>query len=382
MKFIAIIVAGGSGQRANTIAPKQFNMFGQKMLLEWSLDFFQNNDKFAEIILVLPDNYQSFSPPFSNNQNVHIVNGGNTRTQSVKNALEKAISLNGDIVFIHDAARPGLSNDIIDNIVASIEAGNDGVVPALKISDAMWEIEDNHLKAPIDRNNRIRVQTPQAFKLKQLYQAYSNIDGTFADDAEIALHAGLKIGFIDGDNLLDKITYNEDFKHMEKLLLPNIRSRIGMGFDAHKLGEGAFVTLCGVEIKHDKGLIGHSDADVAWHALVDAILGAIAEGDIGKAFPPSEAKWKGASSKIFLEYAVGRVKAKGGEIENIDITIICESPKIGLVREELIKSTALVCDIPISSVSVKATTTELMGFTGRKEGIAAQAIANIIFRGV
>jgi 2-C-methyl-D-erythritol 4-phosphate cytidylyltransferase/2-C-methyl-D-erythritol 2,4-cyclodiphosphate synthase len=386
MRTIAIIVAAGVGQRTGCVLPKQFMHFGDKMMVQWSIDYFKSDSRFDEVILVHSPNIASnIYNTLQENKGLHFVIGGDTRSESCCNGLEYANKLGADFVFIHDAARPGIDTQTIDRLFNALEAGSDGAVPAISLADALWltNATTGNLSASIDRTKKVRVQTPQAFRLDLLVKAYSGrvLGSQIADDAEIAIDALMKIATVEGTYYLDKITYQSDFDRMKNLLCgPEVKqNRIGFGYDAHKFGSGDFVTLCGVKIPHDHGLIGHSDADVAWHALVDAILGALAEGDIGRAFPPTEAKWRGASSEIFLEFAAKRVAARGGKIANIDITIICEAPKISPNNAALVGSTARVCGIPEELVNIKATTTEQMGFTGRKEGIAAQALVNISF---
>lgn len=388
MRTIAIIVAGGVGQRSGQNMPKQYALFGGKLMVRWSVDFFLQDIRFQGAILVHNRNIETeILSQLRAIEGLHLVIGGDTRSASCHNGLEMARELGADFVFIHDAARPGVDEGTISRLFAALEAGNLGAVPAIAIADALWEVEpdNNKLVTGVSRENKIRVQTPQAFAFAPIFDAYKQQEAevSFADDAEIAIASGIEVAVVEGSNSLDKITYASDFGRMEKLLCGSsiIRSRIGIGFDAHKFGEGEFVTLCGVKVPHSHGLIGHSDADVAWHALVDAILGALAEGDIGKAFPPNEEKWRGASSEIFLKYAVERIAANGGKIANIDITIICEEPKISAVCAALVHSTANICAVTESQISIKATTTEQMGFTGRKEGIAAQALVNIEFMG-
>lgn len=382
MKTIAIIVAGGNGNRAKQSTPKQYAQLGAKPLLAWSVDYFCNDTRFDYVIIVCPIGgiamAQSIIEP---KPNLLFVEGGATRALSVRQGLNLAHTFGPETVFIHDAARPGIEIEIIDRIFAAIENGADGAIPALSIADAIWQIDDKSiLKSPLKREDLRRAQTPQAFNFAKLFVAYGNVPNVenAADDAQIAVASGLNVQIIEGSAKLGKVTYGEDFRIMSDLLLPPRAVQIGMGFDAHKFSEGSFLTLCGQVIPHNFGLIGHSDADVAWHAMVDAILGAIGEGDIGNAFPPSDIKWRGAASSIFLEYAAERVQARGGEIKHVDLTIICELPKISPWREHMILNTQKILKIKKENISIKATTTEGMGFAGRKEGIAAQAIATIL----
>lgn len=382
-KNIAIILGAGSGTRANLNIPKQFEFLGTQPVINWSINCFINSNLFEKIIVVLPKNYDKnlWTNIFGNK--IIIIEGGNERDDSVNNALLAIKNEIYDFVFIHDAARPGLEVDILNNINSAFDDVCDGIIPVLSCNDAMWHCENEFLISPIDRAKLKRAQTPQAFRFDKYISARNSnkFNKNILDDAQIAIDCGLRIKHIEGSIKLDKITTKQDFLRMENLLLSdNLVSRNGIGFDAHRFCEGNEVVLCGVKIPHEFGLDGHSDADVAWHALVDAILGAIGEGDIGQIFPPNEAKWKGANSAIFLEYARDKVFEKGGFIENIDLTIICEAPKIGPYRDELKKSTAQLLRLDANNVNIKATTTEKMGFTGRKEGIAAMACATVLMK--
>ena len=381
MNNVAIIVASGTGTRTGLDIPKQYNNFLSLPLFVHSFKFFYTSNLFSHIIVVANPEWHDFiREQLVNYNNYTIIIGGETRSQSVYNGLEAAKILSPDNVYIHDAARPFIDSDVINSMQDAISNGADGAIPYVEIADALWQIgDDNQLLSPVNKTKRIRAQTPQAFKYNKLLAAYSSCDFKSAlDDAQIATQNGMIIKAIKGTSFSDKLTYKEDFKRMERTLSPKILPRTGIGFDVHRFCDGDFVTLCGVKIPHTMGLEGHSDADVAWHALTDALLGAMALGDIGKVFPPSDNKWKGAASSIFLEFAKDEVKKHGAEIANVDITIICEAPKVGKYREALQKSTAAVLGIPIDRVGIKATTTERLGFTGRSEGIAAQAIASVV----
>lgn len=385
-KSLAIIVAAGSGTRANTQIPKQFMPFMGKPLINHSVESFIKCDFIGKIIIVIPqDDEFHKNLKFSDHNKIEFIYGGETRAKSVGNALNHEKENDYFTVFIHDAARPGIDLDMLNLLQGKILDNFDGALPALNISDALWIKDGNILDKNQNRDNYLRAQTPQAFDFKKYYNAFfanTNIDNSF-DDAQIAVNHGLKIGYVAGSHRLDKITNNDDFQRLGVILGNATLSvpRIGNGFDAHRFCDGDFVTICGEKIPHEYGLLGHSDADVAWHALVDAILGALAEGDIGKAFPPSEAKWKGAPSSIFLEYASDRLAQRNAKISNIDLTIICEAPKIGPHSQKLVQNTADILNIPIDLINIKATTTEKMGFTGRKEGIAAMASICILMNG-
>ncbi len=374
---IAIIVAGGVGARAQTAQPKQFMDFRGKPMIEHSIEVFQTHPAISKIIIATNS---EFKPK---GDKIIMTTGGATRSESVGNCLEIAKTFAPDNILIHDAARPGINRELIDLILETLNE-YDGCFPSLIMSDAAWKCDDDGIAIQsIDRNNSYRAQTPQAFRARKYFSAFDNRDlgRNYLDDVEIGVGAGLKIRAITGDEKFGKITYPQDFERLAFLIDGQKKmTRTGMGYDAHRFSDGEFVTICGHKIPHNQGLEGHSDADVAWHALVDALLGAIGDGDIGIAFPPSEAKWKNADSRIFVEYAVTKIKEKGGTINNIDLTLVCEAPKIGPHREILANNTAKTLGIALNQVNIKATTTEKMGFTGRKEGIAAYAIAAVEMR--
>jgi 2-C-methyl-D-erythritol 4-phosphate cytidylyltransferase/2-C-methyl-D-erythritol 2,4-cyclodiphosphate synthase len=301
--------------------------------------------------------------------------GGATRRESVLNGLE-ALAGSADRVLIHDAARPFLPAPVVDRLEAALEA-SPGAVPALPVVDTLAR-RDGMLSDNVARDDLIRVQTPQAFRFDAIlaaHRAWRGIEAT--DDAQVARAAGLDVAIVEGDAALEKLTFEEDFRRAEARLAARLVSRTGMGFDVHAFGEGDHVWLGGVAIPHGRGLIGHSDADVALHALTDALLGAIGAGDIGDHFPPSDPQWRGAPSLRFLEHAAQLVRERGGRIVHCDVTIICEAPRIGAHREGMRGRIAEILGLAPRRVSVKATTTERLGFTGRGEGIAAQAIATV-----
>jgi 2-C-methyl-D-erythritol 4-phosphate cytidylyltransferase/2-C-methyl-D-erythritol 2,4-cyclodiphosphate synthase len=306
------------------------------------------------------------------------VSGGATRTASVRAGL--AAIEGADVVLIHDAARPGLTPPIVHALVAAVERGAAGAAPALPVADALWRADaDNTVVAEVDREGVMRVQTPQAFRASALRAAYAAAprDASFTDDlAVVRAHGGACV-LIPGDPRLMKLTHPEDLEVLERMLSSARVTAVGTGFDAHRFGPGDHVTLCGVRVAHEKGLVGHSDADAGWHALVDAILGALSEGDIGAHFPPSDPQWKDADSERFLRHTANLAAAAGARIVHVDVTLVCERPKIGPHREAMRERTAEVLGLPLSRVSVKATTTERMGFLGREEGLAAQATATL-----
>lgn len=374
MKTAAIIVAAGSGQRAGGELPKQLVPLGGKPMLSWSLDVFLGHAQISETVLVVPaleiERYGKAFPSATT-----LVAGGDTRAASVKAGL-RAIrdSGAGDLathVLIHDAARPGLTDGIIDRLLEALSRA-DGVAPALPVVDALKRASRDTLQN-IDRSDLWRVQTPQGFALDLIEQALDASDDSVVDDLAAVKQIGGRLSLVDGSESLSKVTYPEDFKRIEAMIAGNTTVRMGTGFDVHAFEPGDGVILCGVIIPHDAKLQGHSDADVAWHALTDSILGALASGDIGDHFPPSDPKWAGAASEVFLRKAVALTAERGFGISNCDLTIICEAPKVKPHREAMRAKTADILGISIDQVSIKATTTEGLGFTGRREGIAAQA---------
>jgi len=306
--------------------------------------------------------------------NIRIVTGGATRTASVKAGLTALAENPPDMVLIHDGARPFVTTDVIGGVIDGL-AGTPAAVPALPIPDALKSLGGTS----VDREQLRRVQTPQGFHFDKIWNAFQALDddANFADDIEVAQAAGLKIAFTQGDANNFKVTYPEDFAKAEAMLTPDTYIATGTGFDVHRFTEGDILWLCGVPIECGFTLLGHSDADAGLHALTDAILGAIAHGDIGDHFPPSDPKWKGASSDKFLLYAIEKVQERGGLLQHVDVTLICEKPKIKPHREAMREQIAELCGLPLTRVSVKATTTEKLGFTGRGEGLAAQACATV-----
>ncbi|MCI4643389.1 MAG: bifunctional 2-C-methyl-D-erythritol 4-phosphate cytidylyltransferase/2-C-methyl-D-erythritol 2,4-cyclodiphosphate synthase [Hyphomonadaceae bacterium] len=372
MKIAAIIVAAGRGNRAGGKIPKQLRLLGSRPIMAWSLAAFSRHAQIGPVILVVPEGeeeeYRARFPGAA-----AYIPGGESRQASVRNGLSAAIAP-GDIshVMIHDAARPGVDEIIIDRLIAALDT-HDGAAPALPVADALKRPSGQSVE-DVDRTGLFRVQTPQAFRLDVILSALADAPDGMVDDLAVAQHAGARLTLVEGHERLGKVTYPEDFSRMQALLCPPV-PRMGSGFDVHAFEPGDHVTLCGIEIAHTARLKGHSDADVGWHALTDAILGALGLGDIGDHFPPSDEQWRGAPSHIFLAEAMRLARAEGFELGNCDLTLICEAPKIKPHREAMRKRTAEVLGVDGARISVKATTTEALGFTGRREGIAAQAIA-------
>jgi len=361
-------VAAGRGHRAGDGLPKQYRDLGGQMVLTKTLKCFGG---YAPIVVTIhPDDQTLFKQACTNTDGEIIsVTGGATRTASVKAGLLALREHAPDIVLIHDAARPFLTEKTICNVIANLE-NYSAAVPALPIVDAIKAMDG----APVDREQFRRVQTPQGFHYNEIMSAYDSIaaDADFADDIEVARQAGLSIGFCVGDPDNSKLTFEDDFMRTDNMI-----SIAGSGYDVHQICSGTSLFLCGVEIQDGFSLKGHSDADVGLHALTDALLGAISAGDIGDHFPPSEDKWKDANSTLFLKHAAELVRAEGAIIDHVDVTLICEKPKIKPHRETMRKSIADTLNLTMNRVSVKATTTEGLGFTGRGKGIAASATASI-----
>lgn len=373
----AVVVAAGKGLRAGGECPKQFAPWRGKPLLRHSLEALAAAGV-APIVVAIPDGAEDIAAAITEGlDNVRFITGGATRQQSVCAALEALAVDAPQAVLIHDAARPGLPRGVIDRLVSAL-ATHPGAIPVLPVVDSLCHAEGDEMGAPARREALRRVQTPQAFRYADILAAHRDWDMApdAGDDAQVAQAAGLAVALVEGDESLRKITFAADFR--EETPMTTRFPRTGSGFDVHRLEDGEQLWLCGVKIDYPQGLSGHSDADVAIHALVDALLGAIAAGDIGQHFPPSDPEWRGASSDRFLAHAAKLVAAAGYAIANVDVTIICEAPKIGPHKAAMRARLAEILGLPADAVSVKATTTERLGFTGRGEGIAAQAVATVI----
>lgn len=374
MTVAALIVAAGKGERAGGELPKQFQRLGGKAVLAHSVHAFLAHPLVDEVHVVIGEGQEALAADALGERNVtSIVPGGAERQDSVAAGLR---SLTTDRVLIHDAARPFLPASVIERLILALDEA-DGAVPALPVADTLAKAGDD-LGETIDRSGLVRVQTPQAFRLDAIMTSHERWQGPPAtDDAQMARAAGFRVVTVEGDAMLEKITRPADFAAAEARLAADRTSRTGMGYDVHRLEGGQELWLAGILIPHERGLSGHSDADVAIHALVDALLGAAGDGDIGSHFPPSDPQWRGAPSSQFLEHARDRIAARGGIIDHVDLTIICEAPRIGPHRDAMRARIAALLRLDPGQVSVKATTTERLGFTGREEGIAAQAVATI-----
>ncbi|MEM0985190.1 MAG: bifunctional 2-C-methyl-D-erythritol 4-phosphate cytidylyltransferase/2-C-methyl-D-erythritol 2,4-cyclodiphosphate synthase [Pseudomonadota bacterium] len=373
----AILVAAGQGERFKGSLAKQFQSFAGQAMWAWSHAVLVASPHIRRCVIVIPD---GMGEKFLGVDAEDLVTGGASRSDSVRAGLA-ALSASGtppEAVLIHDAARPGLSPAVIDRVVDALTRA-EAAAPALAVTDALKRVELGGGLSGVDRSNLHRVQTPQGFHFGLIKRALGDRDDSLVDDLAAVEALGAQIALVEGDAANDKITFPEDRHRVERLMgltAPNVR--VGSGYDVHALEPGDHVILCGLKIPHSAALKGHSDADVAWHTLTDAILGALALGDIGDHFPPSDPQWKGAPSDIFLKAAAGMARDRGYEIGNLDITIICEAPKIGPHRDAMRQSTAECLGLPLDQVSVKATTTERLGFTGREEGIAAEAVVMLV----
>ena len=377
MTFSAIVVAAGAGSRAG--GNKQWRSLGGKPVLRWSVEALLEAG--ADVVVVTaPGAGDQAVEALAGLAGWRTVEGGETRADSVRNGLSALTGPADQVVMIHDAARPMLSRAVIDRLLTALQTA-DGAMPALPVADTIKRGADGAITETVDRVDLWRAQTPQAFRLDRLLAAWSRwpSNETPTDDASVVERDGGRVALVEGEARLMKLTFPEDFQMAEALIAAGARTqtRVGMGFDAHRWGPGSSVWLCGVEIPHDQTLIGHSDADAGLHALTDAVLGAIGQGDIGDHFPPTDAQWKGASSDLFLEHAAKLVRERGGRLVHVDVTLICERPKVKPHREAMRARLAEILSLPLDAVSVKATTTEAMGFTGRGEGLAAQAIATV-----
>ncbi|GAA6178924.1 bifunctional 2-C-methyl-D-erythritol 4-phosphate cytidylyltransferase/2-C-methyl-D-erythritol 2,4-cyclodiphosphate synthase [Shimia sp. NS0008-38b] len=377
-RVAALIVAAGRGTRAGGVLPKQWQNTAGKSVAQWTLNAFEAHPQVQDVLVVTHPDDDAFAQQLS----VPTVHGGATRDASVKAGLNALKGLGITHVLIHDVARAGIDAATISAVINALKNGAEGAAPALAVTDALWHGDGTKVTGTQNRDGLFRAQTPQGFAFDAIHAAHLAHPGGAADDVEVARAAGLDVTIVPGNERNLKITTPGDFARLEEHLLATqehkMDIRLGNGFDVHAFEDGDHVILCGVRIPHTKALKGHSDADVGMHAVTDAIYGALAEGDIGRHFPPSEAEWKDMDSAVFLKHAVDLATAKGFVISNIDCTLICERPKIGPHAAAMMARMGDIMGLASDRVSIKATTSEKLGFTGREEGIAAIATATLV----
>ncbi len=376
MGTAVIIVAAGRGSRMGGEVPKQWQMLAGRPVLAHTIGAFAG----MQVVLVIhPDDR---ARALALGAAVQVVDGGASRDASVLAGLVALEGCGVTRVLIHDGARPLVSRALVDRLIAALDS-HDGAAPALPVTDALWRGADGLVSGTVDRTGLYRAQTPQAFRFAPILAAHSAHSGGAADDVEVARAAGLDVVIVEGEDTNLKLTYPGDFTRAEAILQglkkgQSMDVRLGNGYDVHAFCEGNHVWLCGVRVPHGRGLLGHSDADVGMHALTDAIYGALAMGDIGRHFPPSDPQWKGAASHIFLAHAIELARSQGYDLGNCDVTLVFERPKIGPHALEMQAELARIMGVDAGRVSVKATTSERLGFTGREEGIAALATALLV----
>ncbi|MDF9302808.1 bifunctional 2-C-methyl-D-erythritol 4-phosphate cytidylyltransferase/2-C-methyl-D-erythritol 2,4-cyclodiphosphate synthase [Tritonibacter mobilis] len=380
MTLAVLIVAAGKGTRAGGGLAKQWRPLAGRRVIDWTIEAFQRAGCGTIMVVRDPDNEHAIEAlaPYPE---LLLADGGPSRSESVRNGLIALQEIGVERVLIHDAARPCVCPQVIQQVLDALD-DTPAAAPGLAVTDALWTGADGHVTGTQDRSALFAAQTPQGFHFDAILAAHMRHDGTAADDVEVARQAGLAVRITPGDVNNIKITRPEDFSRAEHILrstmdnIPDIR--LGNGYDVHRFGPGDHVMLCGVQVPHERGLQGHSDADVGMHAVTDALYGAMAEGDIGHHFPPSDPQWKGAASDIFLRHAVELARSKGFTINNVDCTLVCEYPKVGPHAEAMRARMAEIMGMDMGRLSIKATTSERLGFTGRKEGIAALATATLV----
>ncbi|WP_108858461.1 bifunctional 2-C-methyl-D-erythritol 4-phosphate cytidylyltransferase/2-C-methyl-D-erythritol 2,4-cyclodiphosphate synthase [Ruegeria sp. Alg231-54] len=374
MTTAAIIVAAGRGLRAGGGIPKQWRPLAGRRVADWTIDRFRH--QVDHIVLVLSVDDQTAWDEFLGSD-LLLAKGGSDRAGSVRNGLDALDGLGIEHVLIHDVARPCVSSQTITDVLNTLTK-HEAAAPGLAVTDALWTGNEAVVTGTQDRTGLFAAQTPQGFRYDAIVAAHAAHSGGAADDVEVARAAGMNVVIVPGDADNIKITGPEDFARAERILGKEMDVRLGNGYDVHRFGDGDHVILCGVKIPHDRGLQGHSDADVGMHAVTDAIYGALAQGDIGQHFPPTDPQWKGAASEIFLHHAVELSVQMGYSISNVDCTLVCEYPKIGPHAPAMRAEMARIMGLRVDQVSVKATTSERLGFTGRSEGIASLATACLV----
>ncbi|WP_289155582.1 bifunctional 2-C-methyl-D-erythritol 4-phosphate cytidylyltransferase/2-C-methyl-D-erythritol 2,4-cyclodiphosphate synthase [uncultured Salipiger sp.] len=375
MTTAVIIVAAGRGTRAGGELPKQWRDVAGKPVARWTLEAFAH---LPRIVMVIHPDDRARAEALCGALPVTLVEGATDRAGSVRAGLAALADVPPERVLIHDVARPCVSRKVIDAVEAALDT-LPGAAPALAVTDALWTGAEDRVTGTRDRGGLYRAQTPQGFRYAEIAAAHAAHPGGAADDVEVARAAGLDVAIVPGEERNLKITAPDDFARAAALLTEGrMDIRLGNGYDVHRFGEGDHVVLCGIKVPHGRGLQGHSDADVGMHAVTDALYGAMAEGDIGRHFPPSDPQWKGAASEIFLRHAVELARSKGFTISNVDLTLVCERPKIGPHAAVMTAEMSRIMGMDADRVSIKATTSERLGFTGREEGIAAIATATLV----
>lgn len=390
-RVAAVIVAAGRGERAGQSAegPKQYRSIGGRPVIAHTLDTFLSHPRISDVVVAIhADDEDLFRAAAPAAPNLRAVRGGASRQDSVRLALQALEEAGPDIVLIHDAVRPFADHGLIGRVIAAADEGL-GALPALAVADTLKRGANGLVKGTVSRDGLFAAQTPQGFPFRPILEAHRKAAAEgrsdFTDDAAIAEWAGLPVRLVEGSPDNVKLTWARDIALADQRMqlmsttFPDVRT--GNGYDVHRFGEGNHVTLCSVKIPFDKGLSGHSDADVGLHALTDALLATKGLGDIGTHFPPSDPQWKGAPSRIFVEHAAKLVREHGGRIANVDVTLICEAPKVGPYRAAMTAALTEMLGISGDRVSIKATTNEKLGFLGRGEGIAAIATATVVYPG-
>jgi 2-C-methyl-D-erythritol 4-phosphate cytidylyltransferase / 2-C-methyl-D-erythritol 2,4-cyclodiphosphate synthase len=376
---VALVVAAGRGTRLGAPRPKQYLPLGGEPLLRYALRALASHPRIKAVRAVIhADDRAHYDEAARGLDLLPPVLGGAQRQDSARLGLESLLEIAPDVVAIHDGARPFVDGALVDRVLDAVER-TPGAIPALAVVDTVKRGRDGCIVETVERSQLWRAQTPQAFRFRPILAAHLAARGLeLSDDAAVAERAGLAVSLVMGSEANLKVTTSEDLARAEHALLARLADvRVGQGFDVHPLGPGDHVWLCGIKVPHERALIGHSDADVGLHAVTDAILGALGAGDIGQHFPPSDPTWRGAPSDRFLRRAAELVAERGGRIAHVDVTLICERPKVSPHRQAMIARIAEILGLAPDRVSVKATTTEKLGFTGREEGIAAQAVATI-----
>lgn len=375
---VALIVAAGRGTRAGGAVPKQYRDLGGRPVLRWSLERFRAHPQIGAVRAVIhPDDRALYDAAAAGLDLLSPIEGGSSRQESVRLGLESLEAMQPKTVLIHDAARPFIDAETIARTIDAL-GKTPGAIVAVPVADTIKREASGRIAATIDRAGLWRAQTPQGFRFDTILAAHRAARGAeLSDDAAVAERAGLAVALVQGSEMNTKLTSEDDLRRAALLAGAASETRVGTGFDVHAFGPGDHVRLCGVKVPHTQALVGHSDADVALHALTDAILGAIGAKDIGAHFPPGDPRWRGASSDKFLRHAVSLLAARGGSVVHADITIVCERPKVGPHRDAMVQRLAAILGTDPARCSVKATTTEGLGFTGRGEGIAAQAVATV-----